>query len=74
MPLLTMFDKQLTFRMGQANVKHWIDDLMPLLDDQDVLGVDDFASHRVPLDEASEAYKVFQDKSDGAFKVVLKPH
>ena len=35
MPMLTMFDKQIQFRMGQANVKRWVDDIMPLLlDDQ----------------------------------------
>ncbi|MEN0015635.1 MAG: zinc-binding dehydrogenase, partial [Solirubrobacteraceae bacterium] len=74
MPLITMFDKQLTFRMGQANVKHWIDDITPLLDDKDVLGVESYATHRIPLAEAPQAYKTFQDKSDGAFKIVLKPH
>ena len=42
MPMLTMFDKQLQFRMGQANVKHWVDDIMPLLlDDADPLGTED---------------------------------
>ena len=74
MPLMTMFDKQLTFKMGQANVKHWIDDIMPLLDDKDVLGVESFATHRVPLAQAPDAYRNFQDKTDGAFKVVLDPH
>jgi threonine dehydrogenase-like Zn-dependent dehydrogenase len=73
MPLLTMFDKQLTVRMGQANVKHWIDDLMPLLEGDDVLGVDGFASHRIPLAEAPAAYETFQKKQDGAFKIVLDP-
>ena len=73
MPMLTLFDKQINLRMGQANVKRWIDDLMPLVEDEDVLGVEDFASHRVPLDEAPQAYKHFQDKSDGTFKVLLQP-
>ena len=52
LPLLTMFDKQINLRMGQANVKRWIDDIMPLLEDEDVLGVEDFATHRLPLDAA----------------------
>ena len=52
MPMLTMFDKQINLRMGQANVKRWIDDIMPLLEDEDPLGVDGFATHRLPLDEA----------------------
>ncbi|HET7326115.1 MAG TPA: zinc-dependent alcohol dehydrogenase [Nocardioidaceae bacterium] len=74
MPMLTMFDKQLQLRMGQANVKRWVDDIMPLLTDEaDPLGVDDFATHRVPLSEAPDAYKMFQEKADGAVKVVFKP-
>jgi threonine dehydrogenase-like Zn-dependent dehydrogenase len=50
-PMLTMFDKQIQLRMGQANVKRWVDDILPLLDDEDVLGVDDFATHTLPLEE-----------------------
>ena len=73
MPLLTMFDKQLTFRMGQANVKRWIPEILPLLSEEDVLGVDNFATHRVPLSEAPKAYEKFQKKDDGAFKIVLDP-
>jgi threonine dehydrogenase-like Zn-dependent dehydrogenase len=74
MPLLTMFDKQINLRMGQANVKRWIDDLMPLVSaDDDPLGVEDFATHRVPLEEAPHAYEIFQKKQDGAFKILLNP-
>jgi threonine dehydrogenase-like Zn-dependent dehydrogenase len=74
MPLFTMFDKQITMRMGQANVRRWIDDILPLLTgDGDPLGVDDFATHRVPIDEAPHAYETFQKKQDGTFKVLLKP-
>jgi threonine dehydrogenase-like Zn-dependent dehydrogenase len=73
LPMMTLFDKQIQLRMGQANVRHWIDDIMPLLSDEDPLGVDDFATHRVPLDKAPEAYETFQKKQDGAVKVLLKP-
>jgi len=74
MPLIQMFDKQINVRMGQANVKRWMDDLLPLVSqDGDPLGVDDFATHRVPLDQASRAYEIFQKKQDGAFKVLLQP-
>jgi threonine dehydrogenase-like Zn-dependent dehydrogenase len=73
LPLMTMFDKQINVRMGQANVKRWIDDIMPLLEDEDVLGVDDFATHRLPLDSAPEAYETFQKKQDGAIKILLQP-
>jgi threonine dehydrogenase-like Zn-dependent dehydrogenase len=72
--LLQLFDKQVTLRMGQANVKRWVDDLMPLLSgDDDPLGVDGFATHHLPLAEAPAAYELFQKKEDGAFKVVFRP-
>jgi threonine dehydrogenase-like Zn-dependent dehydrogenase len=73
LPMLNIFDKQIQLRMGQANVKRWVDDLLPLLGDDDPLGVDDFATHRVPLAEAPRAYEMFQKKEDGAIKVVLTP-
>jgi threonine dehydrogenase-like Zn-dependent dehydrogenase len=59
--------------MGQANVKKWIDDILPLLSDDDPLGVEDFATHRLPLDKAPEAYEKFQKKEDGMVKVLLQP-
>ena len=73
LPMLTLFDKQVTLRMGQANVKRWVDDIMPLLTDDDPLGVDTFATHVLPLDEAPHAYEIFQKKQDGAVKVMLQP-
>jgi threonine dehydrogenase-like Zn-dependent dehydrogenase len=73
MPMLKMFDKQVALRMGQANVKRWADDIMPLLGDDDPLGVDTFASHRLPLAEAAHGYEIFQKKQDEACKVVLTP-
>ncbi|MFD8232266.1 zinc-dependent alcohol dehydrogenase [Streptomyces sp. NPDC059696] len=73
LPLLTLFDKQIQIRMGQANVRRWTDDIIPFLTDDDPLGVDDFATHRVPLSEAPHAYEMFQRKQDGAVKVVMQP-
>jgi threonine dehydrogenase-like Zn-dependent dehydrogenase len=74
MPMLTLFDKQVTLRMGQANVKRWIDDIMPLVaGDGDPLGVEDFATHRLPLEGAPDAYGRFQRKEDNHFKVLLQP-
>src|SRR5215216_1271507 len=73
LPLLTIFDKQIQLRMGQANVKRWVDDIMPLLLDGDPLGVEGFHTHRVPLDQGPVAYETFQKKEDGAVKVLLKP-
>jgi threonine dehydrogenase-like Zn-dependent dehydrogenase len=72
-PMMLLFDKQVTLRMGQANVRRWVDDLMPLLDDEDRLGVDAFATHHVPLESAPDAYSKFQAKEDGVVKVVFQP-
>ncbi|MCK0090197.1 glutathione-dependent formaldehyde dehydrogenase [Rhodococcus sp. F64268] len=73
MPMLTMFDKQIRLRMGQANVLHWVPRILPLLTDDDPLGVDAFATHRLSLAEAPHAYDIFQRKQDGAVKVVFTP-
>jgi threonine dehydrogenase-like Zn-dependent dehydrogenase len=74
MPMMTLFDKQVQLRMGQANVRRWTDDIMPFLTrDDDPLGVDTFATHHLPLGEGPAAYKMFQEKRDGAVKVVLNP-
>lgn len=73
LPMLTIFDKQIQLRMGQANVRRWSDQILPLLGDDDPLGVDDFATHRVPLADGPAAYEMFQQKRDGAIKILLKP-
>ncbi len=73
MPMMTLFDKQIQLRMGQANVKKWVDAIMPLLVDDDPLGVDDFATHRLSLEDAPHAYDIFQRKAEGAVKIVLRP-
>ncbi|MDP9443268.1 MAG: glutathione-dependent formaldehyde dehydrogenase [Actinomycetota bacterium] len=73
LPMLTLFDKQVQLRMGQANVKRWVDDIMPLLTDEDPLGTEGFATHHMPLDEAPRAYEAFQKKQEGVVKVLLHP-
>jgi threonine dehydrogenase-like Zn-dependent dehydrogenase len=73
-PMMDLFDKGVTLRMGQAHVKRWVDDIMPLLTgDDDPLGVDDLTTHRLPLEDAPHAYDIFKKKEDGCIKVVLKP-
>jgi threonine dehydrogenase-like Zn-dependent dehydrogenase len=73
LPMMTLFDKQIQLRMGQANVRRWTDEILPLLTDDDPLGVDGFATHRLPLDQAPHAYDTFQKKQDGAVKILLQP-
>ncbi|MFF7725546.1 zinc-dependent alcohol dehydrogenase [Streptomyces sp. NPDC008001] len=73
LPLMTMFDKQVQLRMGQANVRRWSDAILPLLTEDDPLGVEGFATHTLPLEEGPQAYKTFQAKEDGMVKVLLTP-
>jgi threonine dehydrogenase-like Zn-dependent dehydrogenase len=74
MPMMDLFDKQIQLRMGQANVRRWIDDIMPLVEQEsDPLGVEDLATHKLPLDQAPRAYEIFQKKEDGAIKILLQP-
>ena len=74
MPMKSMFDKQVAIRMGQCNVRRWIDDLLPLVQDaSDPLGVLDLVTHREPLERGPEMYEIFQKKEDGCIKVILKP-
>ena len=75
LPMLDLFDKGIQLRMGQAHVKRWVPEILPLLErDDDVFGLDDFVTHWMPLDEAPKAYAQFQAKQDEAIKVVLQPH
>ena len=74
MPMRQLFDKQVQLRMGQANVRAWTDDILRLLlQDDDVLGVESFATHHLPLEEAPAAYSSFQGKQDGMIKVLFRP-
>ncbi|MDP8957934.1 MAG: glutathione-dependent formaldehyde dehydrogenase [Actinomycetota bacterium] len=73
-PLGDLLDKQITLRMGQANVRRWTDQLLPLVTaDGDPLGLADLVTHVLPLEEAPAAYEMFQEKRDGAIKVILTP-
>jgi threonine dehydrogenase-like Zn-dependent dehydrogenase len=72
-PLGDLFDMQVSLNMGQANVRRWSDDILPLLTDDDPLGVHDLTTHRLPLEDAPRAYELFQKKQDGAIKIVLEP-
>jgi threonine dehydrogenase-like Zn-dependent dehydrogenase len=74
LPMITLFDKQIQLRMGQANVRRWTDAILPLLTaDADVLGVEEFATHHLSFEDAPKAYETFQNKDDGMVKVLFRP-
>jgi threonine dehydrogenase-like Zn-dependent dehydrogenase len=57
-PMMEAFDRGVQLRMGQAHVRRWIEDLMPLVtDDADPLGVLGLATHHLPLEDASAAMR-----------------
>ncbi len=72
-PFGAAFGKGLNFRMGQTHVMRY---LRPLLEhiERGTLDPSFVITHRVPIDRAPEAYRMFRDKQDGCIKVVLKPH
>ena len=64
MPMMEMFDRGIQLRMGQAHVKRWIDDILPLVTDAaDPLGVLDLTTHQVSLDEAPHMYEVVPEEA-----------
>lgn len=74
LPMMEMFDRGIQLRMGQAHVRRWTDDILPLVSDPaDPLGTLDLTTHRLPLADAPAAYEMFRNKSDGCIKVVLQP-
>ncbi len=72
-PFGAAFQKGLTFRMGQTHMMRY---MRPLLDfiERGLIDPSFVITHRLPLDQAPQAYKTFRDKEDGCIKVVLKPH
>ena len=72
-PLGGAFAKGLTLKMGQTNVHRYIPRLLDYIS-QGKIDPSFVVTHRVPLTEAAEAYKTFQEKKDQCIKVVLKPN
>jgi threonine dehydrogenase-like Zn-dependent dehydrogenase len=71
-PFGAAFQKGLTFKMGQTHMMRY---MQPLLDviERGNLDPSFVITHRVPIDQAPNAYKMFRDKEDRCIKVVLKP-
>ena len=72
-PFGAAFQKGLTFKMGQTHMMRY---MKPLLDriESGELDPSFVITHRVPLDNAPDAYKIFRDHQEGCIKVVLNPH
>ncbi len=72
MPMGSVMNRSLTIRTGQTHVQRY---LQPLLDRvrRGDFDPERLITHRMRLDDAPEAYRMFRDKQDGCVKVVLKP-
>lgn len=67
-----IFDKGLHLHTGQAPVHRYIDRLLQMIVDGTIVA-EDIITHTMPLDDAPQAYTIFNEKADGCVKVVLKP-
>ena len=66
------FNKGLTLRMGQTHMQRYLEPLLERIVEGDI-DPSRLVTHRLPLDDAPEAYRTFRDKEDECIKVVLKP-
>jgi threonine dehydrogenase-like Zn-dependent dehydrogenase len=73
MPFGAAFQKGLTFKMGQTHVMKYMEPLFERIA-RGQIDPSFIITHRLPLDQAPGAYKLFRDKQDECIKVVLKPH
>ncbi|HET8701473.1 MAG TPA: zinc-dependent alcohol dehydrogenase [Nitrococcus sp.] len=71
-PLGAMMNKALTLKTGQTHIHRYLRPLLGRIENGD-LDPRFVITHRLPLDEAPEAYRIFRDKQDGCIKVVLRP-
>jgi len=71
-PIGAAFNKGLTLRMGQTHVQRYMNPLLQRIEKGEI-DPSYIITHRISLDEAPDAYKVFRDKEDNCIKVVLRP-
>ena len=71
-PFGAAFAKGLTFKTGQTHVMNYLKPLLDLIE-EGAIDPSFVITHRLPIDQAAEAYKVFRDNKDECIKVVLKP-
>jgi S-(hydroxymethyl)glutathione dehydrogenase / alcohol dehydrogenase len=71
-PLGDIFQRNVNIRTGQAPVIHSMPYLYDLIA-QGKIDPSDIITHRLPLAQAAHGYEVFDSKSDGCIKVLLKP-
>ncbi|HZG72681.1 MAG TPA: zinc-dependent alcohol dehydrogenase [Chondromyces sp.] len=71
-PLGNFFERNVTLKMGQAPAVHYMPELYQKIINEE-FDPREIITHKVPMDQASEAYRIFNDHEDDCIKVVLKP-
>jgi S-(hydroxymethyl)glutathione dehydrogenase/alcohol dehydrogenase len=71
-PLGDLFARNITLKMGQAPVIHYIPELYQMIMEEK-FDPTDIITHQIPLSEASHGYEIFDEKNDDCIKVILKP-
>ena len=71
-PLGAFMEKGLTLKTGQTHVQHYMPALLTAII-EDKIDTTFLISHRMPLEQGPEAYKLFHDHQNEATKIVLKP-
>jgi len=71
-PMGQLMNKGLTIRTGQTHVNRWSSDLLRRIEEEQI-DPSFVVTHKVPLEQGPEMYKVFRDKQDGCVKVMLTP-
>jgi threonine dehydrogenase-like Zn-dependent dehydrogenase len=66
------FEKGITFKMGQTNVQRYLPELLGWIE-QGRIEPATIITHRLPLEQAAEGYRMFDRKEDECRKVVLRP-
>ena len=70
-PMGAVVNKGLTIKSGQTHMQRYMKPLLKKIEDGQI-DPSFVITHRIPIDEAPEAYKTFRDKKDGCIKVVIK--
>jgi threonine dehydrogenase-like Zn-dependent dehydrogenase len=71
-PFGMAMNKGLTFKMGQTHVPRYLKLLLEKITSGKI-DPSKIITHRIKLDEAPEAYKMFNERDDGCIKVVMTP-
>ena len=71
-PLGALMEKGLTLKTGQTHVQRYLPSLLAAIMEGKI-DTTFLISHRLPLEQAAEGYKIFHDNQNEATKVVLKP-